>query len=377
MAGILNPRRLWGLLRKESLQIVRDPSSIALAFVMPVFLLLLFGYGISLDPRTLPVAVVMEKPDPATLQFLTRFVISDYFQPVPLTSWAEAEDLLRAGRVEAVIRLREDFSRKLHSGETAPVQVVVSGVDANRANQILGYVTGAWQRWTLTLPPPVRGEAPPPGQVQLNQRIWYNPEVRSQNFLVPGLMALIMTLIGTLLTAMVMAREWERGTMEALLVTPVSRLEIVLGKLLPYFGLGMCGLGLCTGMAVFVFDVPFRGSLAPLLVLGALFMGAALGLGLFISSTVRNQFVAGQAALIAAFLPSFFLSGFLFELASAPKIIQLISHVVPARYFVAILQSIFLAGNLRSVLLPNGLALALLAGVLLLLAFQKTRKSLE
>ncbi len=378
MPALLNPMRLRGLLVKESLQIVRDPSSIALAFVMPIIMLLLFGYGISLDPRQLPVAVVMEKPDPQATQFLARFLISDYFKPLPTTSWREAESLLRQGRVDAVIRLREDFSRRLQTGSQAPVQVIVSGVDANRANQVLGYVTGAWQRWLIDVQGS-RGDASTErvGLVRVNQRIWFNSEVRSQNFLVPGLMALIMTLIGTLLTALVMAREWERGTMEALLVTPVSRMEIVLGKMIPYFVLGMGGLGLCFAMAVLLFQVPFRGSLPILLLLGGLFMAAALGMGLFISSTVRNQFVAGQAALIAAFLPSFFLSGFLFELASAPWVIRLISHVVPARYFVSIVQTLFLAGDVRSVLLSNGLALGALAGVFMLLAFTKTRKSLE
>lgn len=378
MPALLNPMRLRGLLVKESLQIARDPSSIALAFVMPIILLLLFGYGISLDPRQLPVAFVMEKPDPQATQFLARFLISDYFKPIPTTSWSEAETLLRQGQVDAVIRLREDFSRRLQTGSQAPVQVIVSGVDANRANQVLGYVTGAWQRWLADVRgSQVEASAGRVGLVLVDQRIWFNSEMRSQNFLVPGLMALIMTLIGTLLTALVMAREWERGTMEALLVTPVSRVEIVLGKLIPYFVLGMGGLGLCFAMAVLLFQVPFRGSLSFLLLLGALFMAAALGMGLFISSTVRNQFVAGQAALIASFLPSFFLSGFLFELASAPWVIRLLSHIVPARYFVSIVQTLFLAGDVRSVLLPNGLALGALAGVFMLLAFKKTGKSLE
>jgi ABC-2 type transport system permease protein len=190
-------------------------------------------------------------------------------------------------------------------------------------------------------------------------------------------MAIIMTLIGTLLTAMVMAREWERGTMEALLVTPVRRLEIVLGKLIPYFMLGMGGLVLCIVMAVFLFNVPFRGSLVLLLLLGGVFMVGTLGLGLFISSTAKNQFVAGQIALLAAFLPSFFLSGFIFELTSTPIFIQVLSYIVPAKYFVNIVQTLFLAGNVGSVLLPNLAGLVVLALVFMTLAFRKTRKSLE
>lgn len=372
MPAPLNFMRLRGLLIKESLQIVRDPSSIALAFVLPIVMLLLFGYGISLDPKQIPVAFVMEKPEPQAADLLARFVLSDYFSPIPLTSWREAEKLLRAGEVDAVIRLREDFSRKLNAGSQAPVQVIVNGVDSNRATQVRGYINGAWQRWLEGL-----GMQSTVGLVELDQRIWFNSEVRSQNFLVPGLMVLIMTLIGTLLTAMVMAREWERGTMESLLVTPVSRLEIMLGKLVPYFFLGMGGMMICFIMAVLLFDVPFRGSMLFLILLGALFMASTLGMGLFISSTVRNQFLAGQISLLAAFLPAFFLSGFIFELASAPRVIQLISHIVPARYLVPIVQTLFLAGDVRSVLLPNGLALGVLATLFLLLAFKKTRKSLE
>ncbi len=379
MQSTLNPRRLRALLVKESLQVVRDPSSILLAFFLPIFMLLLFGYGISLDPKQLPVAFVMEKPDPMGTDFLARFIISDYFKPIPLTSWAEAEQLLYDHQVDAVIRLQADFSRRLTSGGTAPVQLVVNGVDSNRASQIMGYVSAAWQLWlaSVTAQLPKSENIPQVGLVQMDQRIWFNEEIRSQNFLVPGLMAIIMTLIGTLLTAMVMAREWERGTMEALLVTPVSRLEIVLGKLVPYYVLGMGGMALCITMAVFLFHVPFRGSLLLLLGMGSVFMFATLGLGLFISSAVRNQFLAGQMALLAAFLPAFFLSGFIFELASTPVFIQVLSYIVPASYFVPIVQSLFLAGNVHSVLFPNLCGLSILALVFMGLAFKKTRKSLE
>ncbi|EGB13289.1 ABC-2 type transporter [Pseudodesulfovibrio mercurii] len=371
--------RLRALLVKEWLQIIRDPSSIALAFFIPIVMLLLFGYGISLDPKELPVAFVMDKPDPTGSTLLARFLHSDYFDPVPMTSWPEARQLLLDRKVDAVIRLQTDFTRRLMTGGQAPVQLIVNGVDSNRALQILGYVTMTWRGWLAEVQKTLPGAQAqtPVGLVDLQQRIWFNEAIRSENFLVPGLMAIIMTLIGTLLTAMVMAREWERGTMEALLVTPVSRLEIVLGKLIPYFLLGMGGLVLCIVMAVFLFHVPFRGSLVLLLVLGGVFMVGTLGLGLFISSTAKNQFVAGQIALLAAFLPSFFLSGFIFELASTPLFIQVLSYIVPAKYFVNIVQTLFLAGNVTSVLLPNLAGMAVLALVFMTLAFRKTRKSLE
>ncbi|WP_167590378.1 ABC transporter permease [Oceanidesulfovibrio indonesiensis] len=370
----ISPRRLRALVRKETYQIVRDPSSIAIALVLPVVLLLLFGYGISLDPRQIPIAVVLEHPSPEAVDLAARFTISDYFAPVPMNDFNQAETLLRKREVDAILRIRSNFSRELAAGRMAPIQLIVDAVDANRARQIEGYVTGAWQRWTQSQ---AALQGAPPPIVEVAPRYWFNSEVRSQNFLVPGIVVLVMTLTGTLLTAMVMAREWERGTMEALLVTPVSVPEIVLGKLIPYFVLGMMGMVLCVVMSFFLFDVPFRGSLAMLALLSSVFMFAMLGLGLFISAMAKNQFVAGQTSLITAFLPAFFLSGFIFELSSAPTAIRVVSHIVPARYFVAVVQSIFLAGNVWSVLVPNGAAMAVLAFFFLMLAFKKTRKSLE
>ncbi len=212
---------------------------------------------------------------------------------------------------------------------------------------------------------------------KMEQRVWFNSELRSRNFLVPGLIAVIMTLIGALLTAMVMSREWERGTMEALLVTPLSMREVILGKLLPYFILGMGGLTLAVSMALFLFEVPLRGSLWVLFAASALFLITALGMGLLISTVARSQFVAGQVALIATFLPAFLLSGFIFDIGSMPDVVQVITHLIAARYYVAILQTVFLAGNVWSVILPNALALVVLASVFLGLTWRKARKRLD
>ena len=213
--------------------------------------------------------------------------------------------------------------------------------------------------------------------VTLEQRIWFNPAVQSRYFLVPGLIAVIMTLIGTLLTALVMAREWERGTMETLLVTPVRIRELLLGKLIPYFILGMCGMLLTVAMAVGVFDVPLRGSFLVLLAVSALFMLVALATGLLISILVKNQFVAGQIAIIVTYLPAFMLSGFIFDINSMPWAIQWVTHIVPARYFVTILQTVFLAGNVWAVILPNAAALVLMALALLWVVRHKVGKYLE
>jgi ABC-2 type transport system permease protein len=367
--------RLRGLIRKEFLQIVRDPSSIAIAFLMPIFLLLLFGYGVSLDSEHVPVALVVEQPNAETSDFAASFHQSLYFDPVVFTNTREAEQAMMAGRVHAVVVLRQDFAKRLRQANGAPIQLIVNGVDANSARLVSGYVQGVWGKW-LEHYAQKRGqkfEAP----VQMEQRVWFNSELRSRNFLVPGLVAMIMTLIGALLTAMVMSREWERGTMEALLVTPLSMSEVIVGKLLPYFILGMGGLALAVSMALFLFGVPLRGSLWVLIVASALFLVTALGMGLLISTIARSQFVAGQLALITTFLPAFLLSGFIFDIGSMPPVVQFITHIVAARYYVAILQTVFLAGNVWSVILPNALGLVILALVFLGLTWRKSRKRLE
>ena len=367
--------RLRGLLRKEFCQILRDPSSLAIAFVLPLVLLLIFGYGVSLDAEHVPVALVVELPCPNTASFTSGFQQSRYFEPVFQRNLGEAEQALLDRRVMAIVHLRSDFARRLRQPGGAPIQVIVSGVDANTARLVLGYVQGVWQKW-LQREALARGEtlAMP---VQLEQRIWFNSELRSRNFLVPGLIAVIMTLIGALLTALVMAREWERGTMEALLVTPVTMREVLLGKLVPYFILGMGGMSLSVGMGVWLFGVPLRGSIWVLFAAAALFLLAALGMGLLISTVTKNQFVAGQLAIITTFLPAFILSGFIFDIGSMPRIVQWLTHVLAASYFVAILQTVFLAGNVWSVILPNAMALLFMAAFFLGVSRRKLRKRLE
>ena len=367
--------RLRGLIRKEFLQIFRDPSSIAIAFLMPVVLLLLFGYGVSLDSESIPVALVVEQPSADTASFTAAFNKSRYFVPTSYATTQAAETAMMAGQVNAILVLRQDFAQRLRGPGSAPIQLIVNGVDANTARIISGYVEGVWGRWLEHLAL-ARGEslATP---VRIEQRVWFNSELRSRNFLVPGLIAIIMTLIGSLLTAMVMAREWERGTMEALMVTPVSMREVILGKLIPYFILGMGGLALSVAMALWLFDVPLRGS--PWLLFGAsaLFLLTALGMGLFISTIARSQFVAGQIAIITTFLPAFLLSGFIFDIGSMPAIVQTMTHAIAARYYVAILQTVFLAGNVWSVILPNVLGLCVLTVIFLALTYRKSRKRLE
>lgn len=366
--------RLRGLLRKEFLQIARDPSSIAIAFLLPVMLLLIFGYGVSLDARNVPIALVVESPNADTQSFAARFARSSYFRPQEFTTIQQADKAMAAREVQGIVWLRADFSRRMQAGG-APIGVIVNGVDANDARIVEGYVQQIWASWIAARA--TAGESPPAMPVSVQQRIWFNPAVSSRDYLVPGLIAMIMTLTGALLTAMVIAREWERGTMEALMVTRVSIREILIAKLIPYFVLGMGGMVASVAMAVWLFGVPLRGSLAALTGASALFLLAALGMGLLISSFARNQFVAGQIAIIATFLPAFILSGFLFDIGSMPTAIQLITHLIAARYFVAILQSVFLAGDVWQVILPNIAALAVMAVLFLGAARLTARKRLD
>jgi ABC-2 type transport system permease protein len=370
-----SPWRLRALVRKEALQIVRDPSSIAIAFLLPLVLLIIFGYGVSLDAKRIPVAVVVEEPSGLTASFTAAFAQSPYFEPRTFRFVQEAEQALMERKVKGIVWLRGNFTETELSRGNAPIGVIVEGVDANNARLMEGYLQGAWANWleqfatargrSLNLP------------VDMEYRIWFNPEVRSRDFLVPGLIAVIMTLIGALLTAMVVAREWERGTMEALMVTPVTVRDILLGKLIPYFVLGMGGMTLSVIMAVWLFQVPLRGSVPALFGASALFLLVALGMGLLISTAAKDQFVAGQIAIIVTFLPAFILSGFIFDIGSMPPAIRAVTHVIAARYFVSILQTLFLAGNVWSLIAFNSLALFLMALVFLGLVKGRTRKRLQ
>ncbi len=284
----MNPRRLRGLMRKEALQIVRDPSAIAIAFVMPVVLLFIFGYGVSLDAHKVPLAVVVEQPTTQTASLIGGFEQSPYFRVEFAASLVAARARLQRRRVNGIVWLRADFSRKLLAGRAPTINVIVSGTDANNARILESYVQGVWQTW-LTQRARAQGAAlvlP----VQLDSRVWFNPALRSRDFLVPGLIAIIMTLIGALLTALVVSREWERGTMEALFATPATMSEILLGKLIPYFLLGMGGMTLSVLMARWLFAVPLVGSALLLFAVAAVFMLAALGMGLLISTVARNQY---------------------------------------------------------------------------------------
>jgi pyoluteorin transport system permease protein len=367
-------RRVRALVVKESRQVLRDPSSVAIGVVLPMILILLFGYGLSLDVKNVPLAVVVEDPTPTAMELVAGFQLSPYFKTQLMRSMPPAERLMLRREVDGIVVIPADFSRRVASGN-AQVQVLLHGGDANQARIIQGYVDGAIQQWTARQS--AEGKTTDTASVGLQTRLWFNDANESRYFLVPGLIVLVMTLIGALLTAMVVAREWERGTLESLFVTPVRSGEILLGKTIPYFLLGMIGLALCIVSAKYLFHVPLRGTLPVLLAASTLYVMVALGIGLLISSAVKNQLAASQLAMLATFMPALMLSGFLFDLRSMPTPIRLLTYVLPARYYVTLLQTIFLAGNVWSVIIPNMLALAGMTALLGLGSRAVTHKRLE
>ncbi len=377
-------RRVIALTRKEIRQLLRDRSNVLLGIVLPMVLILIFGYGMSLDVRNVPVAVVLDDSSPAARDLTARLSLSEYFAPIVLLSMQEAEQRMRRREVDAIVRIPQDFSRQLGAGG-AQVQVLVHGADASRARLIQMYLEAALGQWALHQADEAGGSPGDPGaraeagvgSVTIVQRLWFNAANTSTWFLVPGLVVLITTLVGAFLTALVVAREWERGTLEALFVTPVRPIEILVAKTLPYFGVGMIGLALCLLAAKFLFHLPMYGSLALILLASVLYMLVALGIGLLISSATKNQFLASQIALVVSFMPALMLSGFLFDLRNMPAPVAALSHVLPATYFLEVLKSLMLAGDIWPTIVRNCLVLALYAAVLLALARVKTRKRLE
>ncbi|HEX7819206.1 MAG TPA: ABC transporter permease [Sphingobium sp.] len=366
-------RRLHALVIKEFIQVARDPSTFIIAFVLPPFLLFLFGYSVSLDASRVRVALVVQDSSAQALGLATAFARSPYFTVTPARDVQSVRQALVGDRERGIIVIPQGFGEGMKSDNPPPIQVITDGSQPNTANFLGAYADGVRADWLAT-ETGAPSAAPP---ITVSARYWFNPGLESRNFLVPGSIAIVMTMIGTLLTALVVAREWERGTMEAIMATPISMAEFVASKVLPYFLLGLASMAVCTILAITVFHVPFRGSVLALLAISSAFLLPALGLGLFISAATKNQFVASQIALLSAFLPTFLLSGFLYEIPSMPWAIQLITYAVPARYLIPPLQTVFLAGDMWGLILPN-IAIMLGFGVgFFYLAFRVTKRSLD
>lgn len=362
-------QRIRALVWKEGLQIVRDPSSIVIAFVLPLTLLFLFGYGLSLDARDIRLGIALEDGGQPARDLAQRFVGSAYFRPDLAAARQDLLPGLITGDLKSVLVIPQGSSAALHSGRKASLQLLTDGSYPNSGALAENYTLAAILQWG--------GELSRTAQpIAVEPHFRYNDRLESRYSLIPGIVAVIMALIGTMLTALVVAREWERGTMEALFSTPVSALELLLGKLIPYYLLALFSTFFSLALAVGLFGVPFRGSLFALFCVASLFMMSALGQGLIISTLSKNQYVASFAALLSAFLPVVLLSGFIFELGAMPLPQRAIAAVLPARYLVTCLQTLFLAGDVWPLLIPNMIRLALLGLFFLGLTLRQTRKLL-
>ncbi|MCB2050630.1 MAG: ABC transporter permease [Novosphingobium sp.] len=368
-------QRLRAMSIKELAQISRDPSTYLITLVMPLLLLFLFGFGISLDASGTKVALVQQDDSAAAQQLVQSYRNSRYFAITTVHDRRPAREMMVRSEVRGFIVIPADFGRVVAQGKAPQIQIVTDGSEPNTAQFVAAHASGVFNTW-LANEGPASKRSPPPG-IETSARFWYNPGLQSRNFLVPASIAVVMTIIGTLLTALVVAREWERGTMEALLATPLRMPEFIASKILPYYFLAMASMTVCTLIAVFFFGVPFRGSILALFLLASAFMFPALGLGLFISAVTKNQFVSSQIALFAGFLPTFLLSGFMYEISSMPVPLQAITYIVPARYLIPSLQTIFLTGDVWPLFLPNMAALLVFGAVFFFLAFRVTRRSLD
>jgi ABC-2 type transport system permease protein len=367
--------RFWAMARKEWIQLRRDPRSMILAFLLPLFLLLFFGYAITWDINDIRLSVVDRDNTAASRNLVDAFVSSGYFTVVdrPATEAAAEEDLVR-GRVLGVLDIPPQYQRNLRAGRGAPVQLLLDGSDANTATIAENYADAIVARYGAgavlrgrTLSAPFR----------LEPRTWYNPNLESRDMIVPGLIAVIMSIIAAMLTSLTIAREWERGTMEQLAATPVGRFEVILGKLVPYLAIGLFDVAVTVVAGMVIFGTPFRGSVLLLAAMTFLFLVGALGLGVFISSAVKSQVLATQAAMVSTYLPAILLSGFLFDISAMPPFLRGVTYLIPARYYVTVTRGVFLKGVGLSVLWPQGVSMLLYALVGLGLATRFFRKELK
>ena len=367
-------RRLVALIRKETRQLMRDRSNLLVGLILPLALILLFGYGLSFDVENAPVAVVMEDSSPIARDTVAGLSGSPYLAPVMVGSMAEAETLMRAKKVDGIVRVPVDFavSRATGSGH---IQLVVNGADSTTASTIEGYVSGAIQTSSQHMADRAGGGAGV--GITLITRTWFNEAGNSRWYLVPGLLVLVMTLIGAFLTSLLIAREWERGTLESLFVTPVRPSEILLSKLAPYLVIGAIDMVMCLLCARFLFDVPIRGSLVVIVIASLLYLIVSLLLGLLISGATRNQFAASQIALLASFMPAMMLSGFVFDLRNVPIVIQVIAQVLPATHFMQLVKTLFLAGTVWPIVIKSCAILAAYGALLAFLTRRMLAKRLD
>jgi ABC-2 type transport system permease protein len=379
--AVLVPRRLAAISRKEWIQLRRDRRSMILAFLLPLILLLFFGYAITWDVEDISLAVLDEDASAESRALVEAFTSSGLFNVRDRpASAAEAEQVLTRGSIGAVLVIPPGYALDVSDpSRSAVVQLLLDGSDANTATIALNYADAIVARMGAQLAATTSAMAPGttlPHGPSLETRAWYNPNLESRHMIVPALIAVIMSVIAAMLTALTIAREWERGTMEQLAATPASRLEIVIGKLLPYLAIGLFDVAVTVVAGKLIFGTPLNGSVLLLALMTTLFLVGALGLGIFISAAVKSQVLATQVAMVATYLPAILLSGFLYDIASMPRPLQAFTFLVPARYFVTVTRGIFLKGVGLEALWPQALLMTLYAVLGLALATRAFRKEL-
>ena len=376
----MNGRRLWAIARKEFLHVVRDPRSLGLAIAIPMLLMMLFGYALTLDVDNVPLSVWDQDGTPASRELIGRFLGSRYFGlRAYVDNYRDLEQDIDSRAALVALVVPRGFQGEIDAARPVTVQLIADGSDANTAALAIGYAEAVVQAYSreVTLRVSRRtGKPVPPNPLELRPRVWFNTDMQSKNFIVPGLIAIIMMIITALLASLTIAREWERGTMEQLISTPVRGHELIFGKLLPYFAIGMFDVLLSVLMGEFLFEIPLRGNILLLFGVSAMFLAGALSLGIFISVVAKSQVMANQLAMVTTFLPTFLLSGFIYAIANMPQPIQIITHIIPARYFIALLRAIYLKGVGLTVMTVDAVFLALFAVVMMVLANVKFRKKL-
>jgi ABC-2 type transport system permease protein len=374
-------RRFWAVARKEFLHVFRDPLSLAIAIALPMLLLTLFGYALSFDVDHVPVVVWDQGQSQGSRDFLSRLKGSRYFAiGAPVNSYAELERAIDSGEALMAVVIPSGFAGRLESGRAAQIQVILDGSDSNTATIAAGYIESIAQSFSQQVSlhhAQRRGERPPESPVVVRPRVWFNADMESRNYIIPGLVAVIMMVIAALLTSLTIAREWERGTMEQLIATPIQSRELILGKLVPYFAIGWFDVAVAVVMGKFLFQAPLRGSVALLFGTAAVFLAGALALGMLVSILTKSQLLASQAAMVLTFLPAYLLSGFMTPIANMPTALQWFTYVIPARYFVSLLKSIYLKGVGLEILALEAVLLTVFAVGVLLLANVTLKRTLD
>lgn len=374
----MNLKRVKAIAKKEFIQIKRDPRSLALALVIPVVLLIIFGYGLSLDIDRVPMVIWnQDSSSEFTRDFLNGFRNSRYFRIIGYTdNYRDIERMIDTREAMMALVIPKDFSHYLESGKTSPLQLLVDGSDSNTATIAIGYVRSVVGKYnTDLLINTLSSQGMNPGtSVELRSRFWFNMGLSSRWYIIPGTIAMIIMIIAALLTSLTVAREWERGTMEQLISTPVKSPELIIGKFIPYFSIGFFDLLVGVAMARFLFGVPFRGNFLLFLVLSSLFLTGALSMGIFISTVAKTQLLASQLAMLTTFIPTMLLSGFIYPIFNMPPAVRTVTYLVPARYYIVILRELFLKGGGISVIWDEAVFLFVFGTIMLLIAIRRFRK---